>query len=222
MQIKINDIYAAIQGEGVHTGVPMVILRLQGCTVGCPFCDTKETWEIGAADEQSNVDETLGVNPRWVSLTANDAAAYIKDRYESFKWVMVTGGEPGEQALAPLVNALHDRDYFVALETSGTTDTHRDAGFDWVCVSPKFDMPGGKTVVPAVLEAANEIKHVVGKRAHIDQLDAILATLSLLPTTEICLQPMSMNPEATRLCVQTVQARGWRLSIQVHKYLDLP
>ena len=47
--LRVNNIYGAIQGEGVNMGVPVVILRLQGCSVGCLLCDTRETWETRSA-----------------------------------------------------------------------------------------------------------------------------------------------------------------------------
>lgn len=226
--VLVNDIYATVQGEGVQTGVPMVLLRLHGCGVGCPWCDTKETWAIDPSQEEvlDGLDLTpiLGANPRHARLSGTEIAVYIRQRFPSMHWVLVTGGEPADQDLRSLVAALHDAGYQVALETSGTATGHVHARFDWVCVSPKIDMPGGRQVLGPALAMANEIKHVVGTQQDIDRLDALLQEHAIILNSEVqvCLQPVSKSPKATQLCVETVQERGgWRLSIQTHKYLGL-
>src|SRR5215510_2463493 len=101
----VNDCYTCVQGEGVQTGVAMVLLRLHGCDVGCPWCDTAQTWRFEAENERPT----------------------IKD-------------------------ALDEKGYKVALETSGTEAGHLGARIDWICVSPKIDMPGGKTIKLEALE----------------------------------------------------------------------
>lgn len=220
--IRVNGIYGAIQGEGVHTGVPMVVVRLQGCTVGCPFCDTKETWQTHDTDRAATIAEALGQNPRWVLASPGEIAGYIAAHHPAFRWALLTGGEPAEQELGALVDALHDGGLKVAVETSGTSDAHVGVSFDWVCVSPKIDMPGGQGVSSAALQSADEIKHVVGKPADIERLDALLSQCAISDEVSICLQPMSQSEQATQLCIRTVKERGWRLSAQLHKYLGLP
>jgi len=226
--ILVNDIYATVQGEGVQTGVPMVVLRLHGCGVGCPWCDTKETWAIDPSQEEGVADldlsPILGANPRYAQMSGTEIAAYMRRQFPQMQWVLVTGGEPADQDLRGLAVALHDAGYRVALETSGTASGHIYARFDWVCVSPKIDMPGGRQVLGPALAVADEIKHVVGIQKDIDRLDALLKEHAILlkEKVQICLQPISQSPKATKLCLETVQARGWRLSIQTHKYLGLP
>lgn len=218
----VNDCYTCIQGEGVQTGVAMVLLRLHGCAVGCPWCDTKETWDFDEANHVATLPEALGANPRYAMLAASGIVAHIRAHHPGPRWVLVTGGEPARVDLRPLVKALHEAGYRVALETSGTETGHLGAAFDWVCVSPKIDMPGGKHIQPAALSIADEIKHVIGKQSDIDQLDSLLANLNLKPGVQICLQPVSLSPKATQLCIETVQSRGWRLSVQTHKLLGQP
>ena len=219
MDYLINDIYGAVQGEGCQTGVPMVIVRTAGCAVGCHFCDSRDTWFTPPENEVATIEEALGTNLKFCKMSASQLNSYLRANFPTYPWVLVTGGEPAEQDLQALVSALHDGHYKVALETSGTAVGHIGAGFDWVCVSPKFGNPGGKPVLPAVLVGANEIKQVVGKQADIDTLEAALTELSF--DGEICLQPMSTSKKATELCIQTVQAKGYRLSIQTHRLLDL-
>ncbi len=218
----VNDCYTCVQGEGVQTGVAMVLLRLQGCAVGCPWCDTKETWDFDPAQQRPALPDVLGANPRYVYLSAPDIAVYVARHHPGPRWILLTGGEPAQYPLGELVDALHAKGYQIALETSGTEIGHLGAGIDWVCVSPKINMPGGRAIRPEALEIADEIKHVVGTQRDIDALDALLAHIQLKPSTQICLQPVSISPKATQLCIETVQQRGWRLSVQMHKYLNQP
>jgi 7-carboxy-7-deazaguanine synthase len=220
MGYLVNDIYAAIQGEGVQTGVAMVLLRLHGCPVACPWCDTRETWVIDHQRRVPTIQRALGSNANWTVATADALTDYIRATHPGPKWVLVTGGEPTTQDLTPLVRRLHQAGYRVALETSGTGTGHLGAGFDWVCVSPKVNMPGGKRVLPEAVATADEIKHVVGRPEDVVALDRLLSTFKTKDTIQICLQPVSLSPKATALCIETVQQRGWRLSVQVHKYLD--
>ena len=217
----VNDCYTCVQGEGVQTGVAMVLLRLHGCDVGCPWCDTKETWAFEATEETAGLIDALGANTHYSYQTAGQIADHIIANHPGPQWVLVTGGEPAQYDLRPLVKALQARNYKVALETSGTEVGHLEASFDWVCVSPKLHMPGGKTIKPAVISSADEIKHVVGKQSDIDDLDNLLAANTLKPGVQLCLQPVSASQKATQLCLNTVQSRGWRLSIQTHKYIGV-
>jgi len=231
----VNDIYASIQGEGVMTGVPMVLLRLHGCAVGCPFCDTKETWLVRDEDQRTTISAALGANSLYAMMSASEISAYIVATYGGSEpelqegatrkagpaWVLITGGEPGLQPLAELVGALQRAGYSVAVETSGTAEGVLDAGLDWVCVSPKIAMPGGLRVLPAVVAIADEIKMVIGRERDFVKLEQLLATASLKRGATISLQPMSQSPTATRLCMDKALQTGWRMSVQVHKYLSI-
>lgn len=228
---KVNDIYPTVQGEGCQTGVAMILLRLHGCGVGCPWCDTKETWAVDEQNRRTSLHDALGVSPLWVELSGSEIAAYIRRVYgrnaqgekTGPQWVLLTGGEPADQDLQGLVVALHDAGYKVAIETSGTANGHTKAGADWVCVSPKIGMPGGRAILPEVVAAADEIKMVVGKAADLEKLEELLSSCNVnQERTAICLQPLSLSEKATALCIVTVQRRGWRLSIQTHKFLNLP
>ena len=83
-------------------------------------------------------------------------------------------------------------------------------------------MPGGKKVLIEALAVADEIKHAVGRERDVEKLDELLTRVTLKPNAQICLQPISQNEKATALCLETVIARGWRLSVQLHKYLGQP
>lgn len=220
MNYFLNDIYTCIQGEGCQTGVAMVLIRLHGCEVGCPWCDSKETWRFNKANLVKTIGEALGSNEKYTLASEAEIADYVAKNHPGPKWGLITGGEPADQPLKPLVDALHDRGYKVALETSGTALGLLGAEFDWICVSPKINMPGGKVVFPEVLHMADEIKHVVGRPRDLENLDTLLATAQLKPNAQICLQPVSLNQKATAFCIETVKQRGWRLSLQTHKYIN--
>lgn len=221
----VNDLYATVQGEGVLTGTPMILLRLHGCDVGCPWCDTKETRAFDQLNEVDNLGDALGATSKWVGLTAQQIADTIQRTYRTtgVQWVLITGGEPANYPLRDLIDHLHALSYMVAVETSGTAVGVVDAGADHVCVSPKINMPGGLPILRDPLWQADEIKHVVGKQGDIDQLQAMLMKFGVLsqnPNVQICLQPVSQSEKATRLCVATCLRMGWRLSIQTHKLID--
>lgn len=217
---NVSDCYPAIQGEGCQSGVPMVILRLQGCGVGCPWCDTKQTWAIEKANQVEAFQDALGDTPKYVKKTGQQVADYIAMQFPTFEWILLTGGEPAEQDLIELVDALRYRGYKVALETSGTAEGHVGVQFDWVCVSPKIGMPGGKTIKASAIRPADEIKFVVGKEADLHKLAAFLQQYPTKAGCTICLQPMSQSPKATQICIEACQAMGYRLSIQIHRYLN--
>jgi 7-carboxy-7-deazaguanine synthase len=202
--IALNTIYATIQGEGRYAGVPMVLVRTQGCAVGCPWCDTKETWNPHAG---KNVEE-------------HEIARQAREMAPAVRWALLTGGEPAEQNLMTLVFALHCKDFKVLLETSGTARGHVGTSLDWVCVSPKFDMPHGRRVFPDILAAADEIKMVIGSTRDIERLDRALEEIGRYRGV-ISLQPVSQSEKATSLCMAVCLARGWNLSLQMHKYINV-
>lgn len=219
----VNDLYLSIQGEGVNAGVPMVLLRLQGCAVGCPWCDTRQTWALDAAHEVMSLAEAQVSPPAWVRMTAARLVEAIDAAWPHIPWVLVTGGEPADNDLRPLVVALHDTGRRVALETSGTATGHLDASFDWVCVSPKLSMPGGKAILLDAVRSAHEIKHVVGRPSDIAALVQLLNEAGIdQQETAICLQPVSQSERATQVCIAAVQEHNWRLSLQTHKFVALP
>ena len=219
--IKVNSVYATIQGEGALTGTPMSLIRLQGCGVGCPWCDTKETWTCDRDQQASTLANAQAVPGRWIDMSENDVAYHARRIAQNVRWALLTGGEPSEQDLSTLVRALHDRCFKVALETSGTADGHMQANVDWICVSPKFDMPGGKTVRDDVAQDAHEIKMVIAKQADVDHFIGWLNHVEPKHSCVITLQPVSQNERATELCINACLSFGWRLSIQTHKFIGL-
>lgn len=115
---NVNEIFCSVQGEGVHTGVPAVFLRLSGCNRKCAFCDTDHS--------------------AFTPMTAADIVSAVS-AYPP-RTVIVTGGEPALQIDAPLVEALHQAGFRIHIETNGSLPL--PDGIDWVTVSPKDGQEG--------------------------------------------------------------------------------
>lgn len=219
---KVNELFQTIQGEGVYTGVPAIFVRLQGCDVGCAWCDTKHTWEVDAAKQTDLILLTNQSNEldSWANVSALQIVEEIKRLGYSANLIVITGGEPCLYDLRELTLVLHEAGFKTQVETSGTYPI-LVAATTWVTLSPKVNMRGKKAVLTAALERANEIKHPVGTEKDIAQLDTLLSCLKNLQDKTICLQPISQKPQATLLCINTCIERNWRLSVQMHKYLQI-
>ncbi len=136
MIYRVNKMYRTIQGEGRHTGQPVVLVRLQGCGVGCPWCDTKESWDT-KTPESFEMDEVQIVQECHRLLEQSEPHPLGQ------RWILLTGGEPAEQDLSELTRAMVIGGWRVMVESSGTAEM--DTGYvDHLCISPKIDMPGGK------------------------------------------------------------------------------
>lgn len=220
--LKINEMFETIQGEGSFTGMPAIFIRLQGCPVGCPWCDTKHTWEINPEREQS-VQQVLvkqAPDDSWFSETADGILRLFATQGYLAKHVVITGGEPAMYDLRPLTSVLIDAGYSVQIETSGTFEILVDDK-TWVTLSPKVNMQGGYEIVDQALARADEIKHPIAMSKHVEELDALLARPATNPAAQIFLQPISQQKRATDLAVATCIQRNWRLSLQTHKYIGI-
>ncbi|MBA3987787.1 MAG: 7-carboxy-7-deazaguanine synthase QueE [Idiomarina sp.] len=220
--LAINEIFETIQGEGVFTGVPAIFVRLQGCPVGCPWCDTQQTWALNDDDQIDPAQMILktGDTPAWSSMTAQQVLQLFSQQQYTAKHVVITGGEPCMFDLREFTNLLHQQGYRTQIETSGTFEVRCDPA-TWVTVSPKLDMPGGYEVRADAMARANEIKHPIAMQKHVDALDALLSRCPVKEGTTICLQPISQRPRATQLAIDICRQRNWRLSVQLHKYLAI-
>ncbi|MCB4435911.1 7-carboxy-7-deazaguanine synthase QueE [Alteromonas sp. McT4-15] len=220
--LNINEMFETIQGEGAYTGIPSIFVRLQGCPVGCPWCDTKHTWEIKADLSVSPEDVIAKSSESETYFVSNEASLMTLFEQQGYvaKHVVITGGEPCMYDLRPLTSILHQNGYTTQIETSGTFEVLCDVR-TYVTVSPKINMKGGFDVLTSALERANEIKHPIAMQKHIDELDALLTKVSSLEGKQVCLQPISQQKRATELAVRTCIARNWRLSLQTHKYIGI-
>ena len=221
IQYKINELFETIQGEGSFTGQPSIFIRLQGCPVGCSWCDTKHTWEIELSDEVSK--EVMLAKSQetsqWANFSIEQVLALINERGYQAKHIVITGGEPCMVDLTPLCNAFEDLGYSTQVETSGTFAINVSSSC-WVTVSPKVNMRGGYPILNSAMLRADEIKHPVATEQHVDDLKALLAAHNI-EKTPIYLQPISQKVRATELAIETCIANNWRLSVQVHKYIGI-
>ena len=222
MQYPINEMFQTLQGEGYFTGVPAIFIRLQGCPVGCAWCDTKHTWDK-LADREVSLYSVLAKtkeSDKWGPASSEDLLAIIERQGYTARHVVITGGEPCIHDLIPLTMLLEKSGFSCQIETSGTHEV-RTSTNTWVTVSPKVNMRGGYDILQQALDRADEIKHPVGRMRDVEALDELLATLHDDKPRVIALQPISQKEDATRLCIETCIARNWRLSMQTHKYLNI-
>ncbi|MEB3761291.1 7-carboxy-7-deazaguanine synthase QueE [Vibrio cholerae] len=219
---RINEMFETIQGEGVFTGVPAVFVRLQGCPVGCAWCDTKQTWETLDSDQTSFSQILLKTSdaPTWCQASAQEVVQRYQAQGYQAKHIVITGGEPCIYDLTELTQAFEAMGCRCQIETSGTYEVCATKN-TWVTVSPKVAMKGKLPILDSALQRANEIKHPVATEKDINNLDELLARAQVSAQTAIALQPISQKPRATELCIRTCIARNWRLSIQTHKYLNI-
>ena len=217
--MKVREIFQSIQGEGMYMGVPCVFVRLAGCNLRCPWCDSKETWDT--------IDMATEAAPRDIVNRVNDVA------FDGLNTVVITGGEPFEQAsnLRVLVRMLKDENYRVHVETNGTFyDTSEWPEIDWITCSPKSQ---GNWQIPLRVD---ELKYVVSK-----EFDADIITPAIREkyAGRIWLQPCDYgydnpergpvdynldkkNKESLERAVHMVSADPrLRLGIQLHKVWGL-
>ncbi|MGB6140364.1 MAG: 7-carboxy-7-deazaguanine synthase QueE [Pseudoalteromonas rhizosphaerae] len=218
---KINEIFETIQGEASFTGTPSIFLRLQGCPVGCAWCDTKQTWEVDNVYKVS-LDDTVekkADSDHWADASAEQIFNLFVDRAYRAKHVVITGGEPCMYDLNPVCELLHANGYSTQIETSGTFEILAPAQ-TWVTVSPKINMRGGYDVLTSAMQRADEIKHPIAMQKHVVELEELFAKTGVTPKL-VYLQPISQKVSATKLAIETFIEKNCRLSVQVHKYLGI-
>lgn len=192
--MKVNEIFYSLQGEGCHSGTPAVFVRLSGCNLRCPFCDTRH--EHGTEMSEAEVVEAVRQYP-----------AHL---------VVVTGGEPALQLTPSLVDALHAAGRRVAVETNGTRPL--PANVDWVTLSPK-DAFLGPQAAP-VLTKADELKLLFdGVREPQPYGTIAVAHRYLQPCDS---GDTARNARTTAAAVDYIMRHPeWRLSLQIHKILGI-
>ncbi len=214
MKYRVNEVFRTIQGEAKFTGTPCIFIRLQGCGVGCAWCDTKHTWESPQDQQVDSIIAKTGDSPTWSMMSTEEIINYAEA--SGVHHVVLTGGEPFEQDIVPLIHELNDNNFDVQVETSGTVVFPYDCGA-WVTVSPKFNMPGGKKVLDECLIYADELKMPVGKQSDIDKAEQV----SRMSQAKMWLQPLSQSKKVTQQCVEACHLLGFNLSIQTHKFIGV-
>lgn len=193
----VEDFYT-IQGEGFHTGKPAYFIRLGGCDVGCRWCDAKYTW-----------------NPRIFPPT--DVDVVVERALQcAAKAIVITGGEPLLYPLEELTAKLRERGLEIFLETSGTHPFSGD--FDWVCLSPKRQMPP----LSEAFGRAHELKVIIQTVEDFAWAEENAARVGRY--CRLYLQPEwsvfeSIMPEIVEYAKQNPK---WSISVQTHKFMKIP
>lgn len=192
----IVETFHSVQGEGASTGVSAFFIRLAGCDVGCPWCDTKHSWNASRHPQRNLEDLSAEVR------SANPAI------------VVITGGEPLMHDLNPLTEAISQVNKRIHLETSGAYPL--SGKFDWVTFSPKRFKPPH----PSIYARADELKVVV-----VDAEDLKWAEMQASKVPEKTLkylQPEWSEKRSQNLAIEYVlQHPEWRISLQTHKFLGV-
>jgi len=198
LQLPVMEHFYTIQGEGYHQGRAAYFIRLGGCDVGCVWCDVKDSWDAGKHPLRSIT---------WLVDQVKSTPATL---------VVITGGEPLMHDLTTLTKALQENGLETNIETSGS---HSLSGsWDWICLSPKkFKAP-----LAEVLPHAHELKVVIFNKTDFAWAEKYAAQVS--PGCLLYLQPeWSKAAAITPLIVDYVKDHPqWRISLQVHKYMDIP
>ncbi len=211
MPYNVKEIFYTLQGEGFHTGRPAVFCRFASCNLWtgreedraravCTFCDTDFVGTNGPGGGRFRDAAALAV-------AIDDAWPNTGSEH---RMVVCTGGEPLLQLDSDLVEALHSRGFYVAVETNGTQSA--PPGLDWICVSPKIGAPlkltGGdelKLVYPQPGGEPEQFEHMNFSRFRLSPMDGPNVRANTAAAVEYCLK----RPQ-------------WRLSLQTHKYLGIP
>jgi len=196
--LPIMESFLTIQGEGFHTGKPAFFIRTGGCDVGCVWCDVKESWDAESHPNKS-VDSLQ-------SLALENKS----------EWVVLTGGEPAMYDLSPLVSKLKNINRSVAIETSGCYTL--SAKVDWYTFSPKkFKKPCAEAY-----EKADELKVVIFHKS--DFKWALEHSEKVGPNCLLYIQPeWSKKEQLMESIVDFVKRNeGWRISLQTHKFMNIP
>lgn len=202
--LKIIEIFASLQGEGLRQGEPTIFIRFSGCNLKCSFCDTRYAWQGGR------------------DLTALQSLKEIqrlRSRYPA-DWVCLTGGEPLLQDISGIVENLRKEGLKIQVETNATL--YRPLPVDWYSISPK---PPRYFYRPEYRTRAKEIKLILSESLRFATVEKLRGEFPL--PVPLLLQPESNAPRSVakglRYLNRALKAglKNIRLSVQLHKLLNL-
>ncbi|MFI3266744.1 MAG: 7-carboxy-7-deazaguanine synthase QueE [Rikenellaceae bacterium] len=196
--LPLAEDFYTIQGEGYHSGKAAYFIRLGGCDVGCAWCDAKFTWnpKMYAPTPISEIVERATDNPA--------------------KAIVITGGEPLMYPLGPITKMLHQKGVEIFIETSGSHPFSGD--IDWVCLSPKKQMPP----LEGIYKKANELKVIIQTHEDFEWAEKCAAKVG--KDCLLYLQPeWKQHQTMMHHITEYVKANPkWLISIQSHKYMNIP
>lgn len=195
--LPISETFYSLQGEGRNSGKAAYFIRLAGCDVKCSWCDSMASWSVSDSDF---------IPTETVVKQAVDSGT---------KTVVITGGEPLKYPLDELCRVLKNEGMEILLETSGTEPL--SGSFDWICLSPKKHSLPRKEIYTQ----ASELKVII-----ISPEDFIWAEKErekVSPECLLYLQPEWSNREkALPLIIEYIKMHPeWRLSLQIHKFINI-
>ncbi len=196
--LPVMESFYTLQGEGFHQGRAAYFIRLAGCDVGCFWCDVKDSWDAEA-------------HPIVTVTTLLEAV-----KQTPAEIVVITGGEPLMHNLGYLTSTFQAAGLKTHIETSGSSPL--SGTWNWICLSPKkFKAP-----LPEALPAADELKIIIYNKTDFAWAESYAAQVA--PACRLYLQPeWSKAAEVTPLIIDYIKANPkWELSLQVHKYLNIP
>jgi 7-carboxy-7-deazaguanine synthase len=196
--LPVMESFYTLQGEGFHQGKAAYFIRLAGCDVGCVWCDVKESWDKDQHQQQS-IEQIVA-----------------KATKHPGRLAVITGGEPTMYNLKKLTKTLHEKGFSTNIETSGA---HPLTGsWDWICLSPKKFKPP----LPGILLKAHELKIIVFNRSDFGWAEKYAALVS--PGCKLFLQPEwdKANMVTPWIIDYIKENPKWELSLQIHKYVNLP
>lgn len=208
-QLAIQEIFPTLQGEGIYTGWPAIFIRLGGCNLACDFCDTEF--------EDFKETDMLDILERVYKFSTNQGK-------RTAELVVITGGEPMRQPIAPLCDALLEADYIVQIETNGTIWRPLPYGVDIVC-SPKVTNGHYHPIREDMLERVTAFKFIISaSHPHYQDVSEVGQQHF---NTPVYVQPMDEEDETKNLAnvsraIQLSMEHGYRLSLQTHKLLNIP
>jgi organic radical activating enzyme len=190
--------FYTLQGEGFHQGKAAYFIRLAGCDVGCVWCDVKESWDEAKYPLQS-IEEIVA-----------------KAKKHPARLAVITGGEPTLYKLEGLTSALKKEGFATNIETSGSSPL--TGTWDWICLSPKKFKPP----LPGILKKANELKIIIFNKSDFDWAEKYAAEVS--DFCKLYLQPeWGKSEKVTPGIIEYIkQNPQWELSLQIHKYINVP
>jgi len=196
--LPVMEQFLTLQGEGRYTGHAAYFIRLDGCDVGCVWCDVKESWDM---EKHPRIE----INQLVENVLASNATIAV-----------ITGGEPLMHSLDDLTSELQSKGIRTHIETSGA---HPVSGkWNWITLSPKKF----KAALPDAIQLADELKVVVYNRSDFDWANHYAGMVK--KDCLLYLQPeWSKSSELNPLIVEYIkQHPQWLLSLQTHKFLDIP
>ncbi|MCR9182692.1 MAG: 7-carboxy-7-deazaguanine synthase QueE [Flavobacteriaceae bacterium] len=195
--LPLMEEFYTIQGEGFHKGTAAYFIRVGGCDVGCHWCDVKESWNAEIHP------------PTAIEQIVKNASDYSNT-------IVITGGEPLTWNMNPLTSRLKEKNLQIHIETSGAYEL--TGVWDWICLSPKkIKLPKDE-----IYQKAHELKMII-----YNQDDFRFAEEQAAKVNEQCI--LYLQPEWSKrdkmipaIVDYVMKNPKWKVSLQTHKYLNIP